>query len=63
MADRELEAIRFFDYAVVNDDLERTVAEVLEIIAAERSGEPARKATAEARHGRARVFEAWWPGR
>jgi guanylate kinase len=33
MADRELEAIRFFDYAVVNDDLDRTVAEVLEIIA------------------------------
>ena len=63
MADRELEAIRFFDYAVVNDDLDRTVAEVLEIIAAERSGDAALKAAAGQRHGRARVFEAWWPGR
>jgi guanylate kinase len=40
----ELEAVEEFDYAVVNDDLERCVASVQEIVAAERSG-----ATAELR--------------
>jgi guanylate kinase len=59
MADRELEAIRFFDYAVVNDDLDVATAEVLEIIAAERSGDAEQKAAALDRHGRARVFAAW----
>jgi guanylate kinase len=34
----ELEAVTAFDYAVVNDDLERCVASLGEIIAAERSG-------------------------
>ena len=63
MADRELEAIRFFDYAVVNDDLDVATAEVLEIIAAERSGDAERKAAALHRHGRARVFAAWRPSR
>ena len=43
-AQRELEAVEEFDYAVVNDDLERCVASLLEIIAAERAG-----ATAELR--------------
>jgi guanylate kinase len=38
MADRELEAIRIFDYAVVNDDLEDAISAVLHIIAAERDG-------------------------
>jgi guanylate kinase len=37
-ARRELEAVEEFDYAVVNDDLERCVADVLEIIAGERAG-------------------------
>ena len=37
----ELRAIGAFDYAVVNDDLESCVAEVLAILAAERSGETA----------------------
>lgn len=63
MADRELEAIRFFDYAVVNDDLDGATAEVLEIIAAERSGDAERRAAVLDRHGRARVFAAWRPGR
>jgi guanylate kinase len=40
----ELAAVEEFDYAVVNDDLERCVANVQAIIAAERAG-----ATAEAR--------------
>jgi len=40
LADRELEAIRFFDYAVVNGELEKAVLDVLEIIAAERVGSP-----------------------
>jgi len=38
LARRELAAVRDFDYAVVNDDVERCVAAVLEIIAAERRG-------------------------
>jgi len=40
----ELEAVEEFDYAVVNDDLERCLANLREIIAAERAG-----ATAELR--------------
>jgi guanylate kinase len=38
LARRELAAVRDFDYAVVNDDLERCVATVREIMAAERRG-------------------------
>jgi guanylate kinase len=38
VANRELEAIGDFDYAVTNDDLERCVANLLEIIRAERDG-------------------------
>jgi guanylate kinase len=41
LARSELGAIRIFDYAVVNDDLERCVREVMEILAAERSGDTA----------------------
>lgn len=59
VADRELEAIRFFDYAVVNDDLERAIACVLEIIAAERDGSAAVLAAVRARHGRDVVLAAW----
>ena len=59
MADREIEAVRFFDYAVVNDDLEEAVAKVLEIVLAERSGEPERREGALARHGRGHVFAHW----
>ena len=37
-ATRELEAARWFDYAVVNDDLEQAIGSTLEIVAAERAG-------------------------
>ncbi len=37
-AARELEAARWFDYAVVNDDLEQAIEDTLEIVAAERTG-------------------------
>jgi len=39
VARQELSAVRDFDYAVVNDDLETCVADVLAILAGERSGE------------------------
>ena len=35
---RELAAVHAFDYAVVNEDVERTIAALLAIVAAERSG-------------------------
>ncbi len=35
---RELKAVSFFDYAVVNDELECCIAAVAEIVAAERAG-------------------------
>jgi guanylate kinase len=38
LARQELAAVRDFDYAVINDDLDRCVASVMEIIRAERSG-------------------------
>jgi guanylate kinase len=38
LAEREMEEIRRFDYAVVNDDLARCVAEVGEILRGERGG-------------------------
>ncbi|MFQ5417568.1 MAG: guanylate kinase [Myxococcota bacterium] len=41
LARRELTAVGDFDYAVVNDDLDRCVAGVVRIIAAERAGETA----------------------
>jgi len=39
---RELEALRAFDYAVVNEEVERTVEVLLEIVEAERAGDAAR---------------------
>jgi guanylate kinase len=39
LAEREVGAVERFDYAVVNDDLERCVDEVAQILRAERSGE------------------------
>ena len=39
LAARELEGIHAFDYAVVNEALETCVRNVLEILAAERSGQ------------------------
>jgi len=61
MADRELEAIRFFDYAVVNADLEETVGKVLEIVSAEREGRSDRLSEVRAAHGRDRVLAKWTP--
>ena len=49
IADNELRAVHGFDYVVVNDDLERAVDAVAEIVAAERRGE---RADVLARHGR-----------
>jgi guanylate kinase len=46
---RELEAVHAFDYAVVNEDVERTVKTLRAIVAAERRGDTAR---VRARHGR-----------
>ena len=37
-AARELEAARWFDYAVVNDDLEQAIGHTLEIVTGERVG-------------------------
>ena len=54
LARRELAAIRHFDYAVVNDELERAIAEVQAILEAERSGQ---SQAARARHGRAAVLQ------
>jgi guanylate kinase len=56
IAEQELLAIEFFDYAVVNDDLERAVSDLLEIVGAERLG---RTASVRERHGRAAVFKKW----
>ena len=53
---QELRAVHFFDYAVVNDDLEDAVAALLEIVSAEREG---RVEQAHARHGRQAAFELW----
>ena len=50
---RELAAVHAFDYAVVNEDVERTIAALHEIVAAERSGETG---AVRARHGRAAVL-------
>jgi guanylate kinase len=50
---RELAAVHAFDYAVVNEDVERTIAALHDIVAAERSGETG---AVRARHGRAAVL-------
>jgi len=59
LADRELEAIRFFDYAVVNDDLETAITSVMTIIAAERDGGEAALREVKARHQREAVYREW----
>jgi guanylate kinase len=53
LSDRELAAAEIFDYAVVNDDLERAVGEVLLVIRAVRAG---REAEVRDRFGRAAVM-------
>ena len=49
---RELAAVHAFDYALVNEDVERTIVALLAIVAAERSGAVA---ALRARHGVAAV--------
>ena len=39
LADRELAAVEFFDYAIVNDDLEDAIEAVLAVVRAERNGD------------------------
>lgn len=56
LADRELAAARFFDYAVVNDELEDAVLAVQEILAAERAGEGKR---ARRKFGQSEVMASW----
>ena len=56
LSDRELAAADLFDFAVVNDDLERAVGDVLCVIHAVREG---REAEIRARFGRAVVMAAF----
>jgi guanylate kinase len=56
LVDRELAAAGHFDFAVINDDLDRAVDEVLQIIEGVRSGD---LAAVNQRHGRAGVLDAW----
>ena len=62
LADRELEAVQFFDYAIINDEVESAVEAMLSIVRAERSGQTA---LVRARFGRDPVLRAWpgWAGR
>lgn len=56
LVDRELAAAKIFDYAVINDDLERAVTDVLDLIAAVREGRGEEIAVS---YGRASVLERW----
>jgi guanylate kinase len=56
LVDRELAAAKLFDFAVVNDDLDRAVEEVLEVIRAVREG---RGAEIAPEHGLAAVLDRW----
>ena len=64
LARRELDEAERFHYAVVNDDLARCVAEVCEVLAAERAGEAAalRRRLAPG-PAVARLRAGAWPGR
>ena len=56
LVDRELAAAKIFDYAVIDDDLEQAVTDVLDLIAAVREG---RSAEIAPLYGRATVLERW----
>ena len=56
IAEQELAAIEFFDYAGVNDDLDTAVGSVLDVIEAERIGQTAE---VRERYARSAVFKAW----
>ena len=55
LARRELSAVEWFDYVIVNDEVPRCVAALREVIDAERRGE---SGAARARHGREAVLPA-----
>jgi guanylate kinase len=55
-ARRELEMVQVFDYAVINDQLEVAVQQVLDVIRAERRGE---SRSVRALHGREGVLKGW----
>ncbi len=59
IARREIQAVREFDYAVVNDDLEETLSAVHGILDAERGGDPAE---ARKRYGLEAALERLGPG-
>jgi guanylate kinase len=59
IVDNELKAVGYFDYAVVNDDLDEAIAAVAGIIAAERSGDPGALARIAERYGREKVWDDW----
>jgi guanylate kinase len=59
LVDRELAAAEIFDFAVVNDDLERAVGEVLLVVRAVRAG---REAEVRERFGRAVVMARFAAG-
>jgi guanylate kinase len=56
LVDRELAAAELFDFAVVNDDLDVAVEQVLEVIAAVRAGEAAKL---NEQFGRSAVLARW----
>ena len=56
LVDRELAAAKLFDYAVVNDDLEKAVDRVLEVIDGIRTGRHEEIARI---HGRPVVLAKW----
>jgi guanylate kinase len=60
LVDRELAAAKIFDFAVINDDLEQSVEDVLDVITAVREG---RAAELLPLHGREAVLARWSPSR
>ena len=56
LVDLELAAAKIFDYAVINDDLDQAVTDVLDLIAAVREGRGTEIAPL---YGRAAVLERW----
>jgi len=63
IAHRELEAAPEFDYAIVNDDVERCVEAVLAIVHAERAGDAAAVAPLRARYEPRAALRALMAGR
>jgi guanylate kinase len=56
LVDRELAAAGIFDYAIVNDDLDRAIEDVLAVIRGVRAG---RSEALAGSHGRAQVMARW----